>query len=201
MAGVRSRSTVSLNAVLLSGGAGDRKLDNLRAVLEAALGSPLDAHPFTDAIEIRRRMVAHLRQRNASEGLVQAMEQLYMGVVRRAALTGLVAAPPEGPWSLSWQFVLDSHVAPGHRARLRQLAAWSTARGLEPADVQITDLTTWCNDLALPKLSAELALSALREWAERPALDADATSRRTERLRLKAAHGSVLLTHVPARKK
>jgi hypothetical protein len=141
----------------------ERKLRQLTAKLELALGRPLSTQVVDDPMVIRRQMVEYLRGEGTSPGNVQAMEQFFMGVVRRAAVKGLIPAPPEGPWTRSWQSVLDLSVEmPGTKAPLRSLAGWATARHLDPGNVSEEQLQSWAketltNEKVLPKLRDLLA--------------------------------------------
>src|SRR5688572_17459405 len=85
----------------------DRKLAQVSIALERGFGAPLDAVAIGDPIEIRRLLAEQLKRDGSSAGIVQAYEQFFMGLVRRAALDGLIPPPPEGPWTQQWQAVLD----------------------------------------------------------------------------------------------
>lgn len=170
-----------------------RKLKQLTTTLEAALDHPLSAQELADPAVIRRQMVEHLRSRDVSRGMIQSLEQFFMGIVRRAAVDGLVPAPPEGPWTRAWQSALDlSSEVPGTKAPLRALAAWATVRHLEPGDVGEERLRSWAeetfaNEEAIPRLQDLLA-----EWSP-SSLDEslDVGSQLSERLLSKAARGTV----------
>ena len=171
----------------------DRKLNQLTTRLEFALGVPLSAHAVDDPIVIRRRMVEYLRNEGTSPGIIQAMEQFFMGVVRRAAIKGLIPAPPEGPWTRTWQSLLDLPVEmPGTKAPLRSLAGWATGRHLEPRDVGEEQLQTWAgetlaNESVLPKVRTLLAREALASSDG----SHDRAGYLSERLLSKAARGTV----------
>jgi len=169
-----------------------RKLERLAEVLEAALGRPLAKSRLDDPVIVRRALVEYLRQRGTSAGIIQSFEQLFMGIARRAALLGLAPVPPEGPWSLTWQRVLDAVGTPGSKAALRSFAAWATSKGTQPLDVDTSDLERWSKDLAMPAGTARLVEEALADWRElsqsKPPTGA---TLREERLRLKALRGSV----------
>jgi hypothetical protein len=197
---IKSGTQVSLAEVLAVGTVDARKLESLEQLLTASLGRPLNLIPYTDAMDIRRRMGDYLRRTGGSEGLVQAVEQLFMGIVRRAAVVGIVAAPADGPWSSSWQSVLDSSKT--HKARLRQLAGWSSARGIEPQDVSRALLRTWGATLGLPENSVLLVWDAIPRRGRAVTRESRrSAAQRTERLRLKAAHGTSRQKESPAGKR
>lgn len=170
---------------------GERKLAQLRRKLEAATRNDLTAVPIDDPMTIRRQLVAYLRSEGSTPGIVQSYEQLLMGVIRRAALLGLVETPPEGPWSLKWQYALD---AVGSRRRLRSclrgLAAWATVRGIEPSMISEEQIKEWMR-VFLPNRKGEVldqirsALDSLEDC------DVMSVRFRQERLILKASVGSV----------
>ena len=85
-----------------------------------------------------------LQSEGASRGIIQSYEQFYMGLIRRAALMGLIEPPAEGPWSLAWQNVLD---AVGSRPRaksiMRCFAAWASAKGIEPKSASDVIVEEW----------------------------------------------------------
>lgn len=174
---------------------GERKLARLKARLETALGCPLFTQTVDDPMVIRRQLVEHLRKGGSGFGAIQAAEQLFMGVVRRAAVKGLIPAPPEGPWTRSWQSVLDSAAgATGKKAPLRLLAGWATSRHLEPEDVDEDQLAVWikavmANEAILPKIR-----DALSKWESAP-YDArlESSAALSERLLRKASRGTVFI--------
>lgn len=113
-------SIPSLKEVLAVGAdkVDSRKMRLLEEKLELALDCPLSERLVDDPMVIRRRLVEQLRSENTKPGTVQALEQCYMGAIRRAAVKGLIPAPPEGPWTRAWQSVLDlSSGVPSTRAR------------------------------------------------------------------------------------
>ena|SRR5581483_2756091 len=121
-----------------------RKLAQASAVLERAFGVALDEIAITDTMDIRRRLAEQLKREGSSAGIVQAHEQFFMGVVRRAALDGIIPPPPEGPWTQQWQAALDgsSHVkgarAPcGHSQPGQPDEATNVA--FDPADTKDAD--------------------------------------------------------------
>ena len=189
-------TNVSLEAVLdASGGKADsKKIARLSSLLQAALDSPLSEIPADEPMLIRRSMVRQLRLEDVSPGNLQAMEQFFMGVVRRASVDGLIPAPPEGPWTHAWQTAIDT--ASGQRAakaRMRSLAAWATERELPPLQVNDELLTEWCEASGRPTSDKEVLLSVLGEWAKEchDTLHQAAASNLNERLQRKAKRGTV----------
>lgn len=171
-----------------------RKLEQLERKLELALDAPLSSQVFDDPIAIRRKLVDYLKRVGTKPGIVQAIEQFYMGVVRRAALEGLILAPPEGPWTRNWQSVLNASAqVPSTKSLFRSLAGWATARNLEPSDVTREHLITWARETMV---NVETTLSTvqivLEKWAYNP-LEAplESDSFLADRLRKKAIRGSV----------
>lgn len=168
-----------------------RKLLQLRRKLEAAIRTDLSAIQIDDPMTIRRQLVAHMQCEGASRGMIQSYEQLFMGVVRRAALLGLVEAPPEGPWSLKWQRVLDKVGSRCVvRSSLRSLAAWATARNIEPDLISEAAIKEWglVFSVGANHDSIEAVRSALTATESCGPLP---LTSRQERLALKASVGSV----------
>src|SRR5690348_13833944 len=93
---------------LVAGKVNPQKLEKLKQKLEEALGGPLSTHLVEDPIIIRRRLVELLRREGTSQGVVQSLEQFYMGIIRRASIERLLPPPPEGPWTREWQSVLNT---------------------------------------------------------------------------------------------
>jgi hypothetical protein len=113
-----------------------------------------------------------------------------MGVVRRAAIEGLIPAPPEGPWTQAWQTVLAS--SDRLRSQVRALAAWATEREIEPAVITSLDLQEWanksgCTSKTLGDLQAMVVVGA-KPTKQQVLTSANAL---THRLRLKARRGTV----------
>jgi len=73
-----------------------RRLEQLGRVLERAVGRSLSSQAIDDPIVIRRLLAETLREDGISVGVVHSFEQFYMGVIRRAAVDGLIPPPPEG---------------------------------------------------------------------------------------------------------
>jgi hypothetical protein len=137
-----------------------RKLRLLEEKLEQALGCPISEQLVDDPIAIRRKLVETLRVEKIKPGTIQALEQCYMGAIRRAAVKGLIPAPPEGPWTRAWQSVLDlSSEVRNTRAPLRSLAAWATARHVAPAEVSAEQLEAW----AKTAMVGESVLAGMRQ--------------------------------------
>lgn len=137
-----------------------RKLRLLEEKLEQALGCPISEQLVDDPIAIRRTLVETLRVEKTKLGTIQALEQCYMGAIRRAAVKGLLPAPPEGPWTRAWQSVLDlSSKVRNTRAPLRSLAAWATAHHVAPEEVSSKQLTAW----AKTAMIGESALTGVRQ--------------------------------------
>ena len=173
------------------------KLAKLREVLASALPIPLEEVRSDDPVMLRRSMVKVLRVRGATPGHIQSMEQFFMGVMRRAALVGLAAPPPEGPWTRAWQhlLVLVSE-APRGRSACRALAGWATQRDLEPRDLTSSKL-----DAAVSaRVISEREADTLRPFLELVAADAPARLPSdeflAERLRLKASVGTTRIHSV-----
>src|SRR5579872_6373255 len=129
-----------------------RKLEQLKRKLEDALDGPLSSQIVDDPIIIRRLLVEKLRSEGVSPGVIHSFEQLFMGIIRRAAINGLLPAPPEGPWTRAWQSVLDiASTVQKAKAPLRSLAAWATARDLTPSDLEEHHIKSWCKDLQIDR--------------------------------------------------
>jgi hypothetical protein len=146
MNGKQADKFPSLKEVLAVGAdkVDSRKLKLLEEKLELALDCSLSERVVDDPMVIRRHLVELLRKEKTKPGTIQALEQCYMGAIRRAAVKGLITAPPEGPWTRAWQSVLDlSSRVPSTRAPLRSLAAWATTRNLDPGNVTLKQLKEW----------------------------------------------------------
>jgi len=172
----------------------EHKLRQITQRLETALGGPLASQRLDDPILIRRQLVAQLRVEGASLGTIQALEQFFMGVVRRAAVEGLIPAPPEGPWTRAWQTVLGE--SPRHRSRVRALAAWATERGWEPSDVDARRLREWAMQSNCGE-ATHLALRSLLSGLPKASQERirESSSVLTQRLKMKAARGTVRTTN------
>jgi hypothetical protein len=168
-----------------------QKLIQLREKLEAAVGADLSTILVADPIKIRRQLVIHLQSRAMSRGMVQSFEQLFMGVIRRAALLGLVETPPEGPWSLKWQRVLDKECSHrGAKSALRSLAAWATAKDFDPDSISGSALKEWAAGFSPSR--SHVLVHEIREMINMVGAHSknDGIARQ-QRLVLKASVGSV----------
>jgi hypothetical protein len=171
------------------------KLKLLRRYFGAAVGSDGLACPVDDPMIPRRQLIEQMRREDVSSGTIQALVQFYMGIIRRAALAGLIPPPPEGPWTRSWQSVLDlAEETTGAKAPLRSLAGWATDKALEPDHLEDRHFQEWLEDLKREESAATAVREVLQKWARQPAPPAVASDEtRAERLRRKAANGSVAL--------
>lgn len=168
-----------------------KKLVRLRRELQLALGPDLSAIEVTDSIKIRRRLIIQLQSEKRSRGIIESYEQFFMGLIRRAALLGLIDPPPEGPWSLSWQRVLDENNSRhGIRSALRSLAAWATAKDIEPESVSEEIIWKWAR-AAFPTHSQEIAETTKSCLRSRRTCGSGSVLSRKRRLTLKASVGSV----------
>ena len=142
-----------------------RKLEQLEKKLEVALGCSLDTQEVTDPIVIRFLLAKQLRDSGTSPGVIHSFEQLFMGVIRRAAVKGLLPAPPEGPWTREWQSVLDvaSEVQKA-KAPLRSLAGWATARGIKPLEIENDHLEMWVNECMIGTTSRHIVEHVFTRW-------------------------------------
>ena len=188
-------SQVNLKMVLDTaiGTVNPRKLEQLEKKLEGALGCSLDIQEVTDPIVIRFLLAKHLRENGTSPGVIHSFEQLFMGVIRRAAVKGLLPAPPEGPWTREWQSVLDvaSEVQKA-KAPLRSLAGWATARSIKPLEIENDHLEMWANESMLGTTSRQIVEYVLTHWLptqNSTALISDIHL--FDRLQKKAHHGTV----------
>jgi hypothetical protein len=127
-----------------------KKLELLKRKLEEALGKPLSSQTIEDPVIIRHLLAVKLKDDGMSAGMVHSLEQSFMGIIRRAAVLGLLPAPPEGPWTYEWQSVLDiSSEVRGARSIIRSLASWATAHSLAPHELNTVHLTTWVKDMMM----------------------------------------------------
>jgi hypothetical protein len=165
------------------------KLAKLERSLEAALGQQLRGCALEDPIVVRRELVNYLREHGESRGNLQAIEQFYMGVIRRAAVQGLIQAPPEGPWTRIWQSVLDFAES---KALIRTLAAWATDNRLEPGDISTEHLEEWADAARVDRGLTSGVAAVLDSWRRSPgAGDVRGRSMLTQRLLKKARCGTV----------
>jgi hypothetical protein len=170
-----------------------RKLKQLSDKLECALGHPLSAQALDDPMIIRRCLVEHLRNEGTKPGTIQAMEQFFMGIIRRAAVKGLIPAPPEGPWTRAWQSVLDlAEKVPSTKALLRSLASWATARHIDPDNIENQHLETWVKNAIISETSLVSVKRVLSIWSP-ASLNSPLTSQSvlSNRLMKKAERGTV----------
>jgi hypothetical protein len=188
------KTAASLEAIFkaVEGRVSPQKLRQVRRHLVAVLGSEGLARPVDDPMILRRQLIAQLRRAAVSAGTVEALIQFYMGIVRRAALAGLIPPPPEGPWTRVWQSVLDLAEGLSGKAQVRSLAAWATEKGIEPHTLRRTHFKKWTEDVKLGESAIMAAREVLERWVRQPTPPAVASDAiRAERLRRKAAHGSV----------
>jgi hypothetical protein len=173
-----------------------QKLRQIIQKLESALGPPLSRHRVNDPIILRRSLVEQLRSEGASAGSIQALTQCFMGIVRRAAVGGLLPAPPEGPWTRTWQSVLDfAEQNNGVKSYVRSLGAWATEHHLEPEEIEPSDLRKWLGDLLVDAGALPVMQGLLHGWAEQPwGAKLKSDSIRVERLRRKSLGGTVETT-------
>lgn len=174
-----------------SGQVSPQKLRQIVQRLETSLGRPLSRYRVNDPIIVRRSLVEQMRSEGASAGSIEALTQCFMGIIRRAAVDGLLHAPPEGPWTRTWQSVLDfAEQNNGVKAYVRSLGAWATERHLEPEEVETSDLRKWLVDLVVDASALPVMQRLLLGWAEQPS-GVKSDSVRTERLRRKSRGGTV----------
>ena len=192
---MQANNATTLHEVLVAAAdeVASRKLDQLRRALERAVGRPLSLQAVEDPIIIRQALAETLTGEGASIGVVHSFEQFYMGVIRRAAVKGLILAPPEGPWTRLWQSVLDASAKTrGAKAPLRSLAAWATARHVQPTDISVADLASWRENLRIDDAAFMVVQDVLNRWSSAPRspkLSSD--SLLLDRLKKKASYGSV----------
>lgn len=165
------------------------KLAKLERSLEAALGQSLSQYVLEDPIVVRRELVHYLREHGESRGNLQAIEQFYMGVIRRAAVRGMIPAPPEGPWTKAWQSVLDFS---NSKSLIRTLAAWATDNRFEPGDIVTEHLREWADAARVDRELAHDVEAVLDCWKRLPgARNVHGYVTLTERLLKKAQCGTV----------
>lgn len=166
---------------------GTRRVEELRARLERVINSDvrlLSADPML----VRRGLIEQLRSEGASRGTIEHFEQLFMGTIRRAAVAGLLPPPPEGPWTRRWQAILEGAPAAGTRAAIRHLAAWATARNLEPDAVDDGKVHSWSRDAFV---SEPVVANIRRLLAAAAEVSTPADRVLLRRLRQKATNGRV----------
>ncbi len=192
---MRTRATLEAIFKAVQGRVSDDKLKHLRRYFGAALGSAGLTQPVDDPMVLRCQLIHQLRKEDVSAGTIQAFVQFYMGIVRRAALARMIPPPPEGPWTRTWQSVLDfAEGIPGAKAHVRSLAGWATDKSLEPENLKEKHFDEWVRDLKRDEIAITAAREVLQKWTTqppRPTLVSD--DARAERLRRKAVNGSVAL--------
>lgn len=172
-----------------------RKLATLKEKLERALGQACTEVECGDPMLIRSLLTARMRADGASEGMVQSYEQFYMGVIRRAALNGIVEPPPEGPWTQRWQSVLvTAKNFKGMKAEVRALAAWATLHRIEPETVSPDVVERWASERRLDQDLDKARLESVLAEHRRRASATSPSSELAERLHKKAVRGSVRTT-------
>jgi hypothetical protein len=168
-----------------------QKLSKLRKKLEAATNARLDNLEIIDPTRIRLQLAAHLRSEGASRGIVHSYEQLFMGIVRRAALQGLVETPAEGPWSIKWQKLLDRiSTQDGIKSCARGLAGWATAKGFEPDSISEEALQQWSH-VFFKDPQVDIVQLIRASLASDANAKSHSSNSRLQRLALKASIGSV----------
>jgi hypothetical protein len=170
-----------------------QKLELLKRKLAEALEKPISSYKVEDPIIIRYLLVKKLRAEGMSPGVIQAFEQLFMGIIRRAAINGLLPAPPEGPWTYAWQSILDtSSQVSGAKSIFRSLASWATAHGIAPTDVNERYLNLWIKDTMMNKevlLTVEKVFELFSSKVNND--DSYGSPQLLERLQMKALRGTV----------
>jgi hypothetical protein len=163
------KKAASLEAILkaVQGRVNPHKLRQVRRYFASALGADGLTQPVEDPMILRRQLVEEMRRAGVSAGTVEALIQFYMGIVRRAALAGLIPPPPEGPWTRAWQSVLDLGEEFGAKAHVRSLAGWATDKGIEPQAVQRCHFKGWIQDLKLDNSAVTAAREVLERWSLR----------------------------------
>jgi hypothetical protein len=132
-----------------------------RALGEVLESQSRDLDPNAARLAIRSRFKAW----GLSPGAIHSLDHVFMGLLRRAALSGLVAPPPEGPWNSQWQLVID--VAPnGNKAFLKALAGWSFSRGVAACDLTDALLTKWQRERHMTATAAEAVARLLPQLIE-----------------------------------
>jgi hypothetical protein len=197
MKGQSVKTWATLDGVFaaVGGSVNESKLKALRRYFTAAIGSAGLSRPIEDPMLLRRRLIQQLRAEAVSPGTTQALVQFYMGVIRRAAIAMLIPPPPEGPWTRTWQSVLDlAEDASGTKAAVRSLAGWATDKGIEPTNIKEGHYREWLHDLRFDENAVAATKAILHNWAIQPQPPSVASDdSRTERLRRKAANGTVAL--------
>ena len=169
-----------------------RRVATLQEKLERAFDCRCSEIPVDDPMLIRRRLIEYMRLAGSTEGIVQSYEQLFMGVVRRAALKGVIQPPPEGPWTHRWQSVLVvANDFKGAKMEIRSLAAWATSQGVEPEEVNSQVMERWASAVGHNlTTNRETVTAVLSEYRTKVTPDGR-SSLLWDRLKQKSLRGSV----------
>jgi hypothetical protein len=167
----------------------ERKLGSLRLKFAKACAQPLCEVSADDPVHLLTVLARHLQSEGATQGSIHSISQFFMGLIRRAAVEGIMPPPPEGPWTRDWQRLISA-TEQGQRVKLtlRSLAAWATTRGLSPGAVGDRELRDWIEVFrGNPKVLDDLrdVLAGLNHEG------ASVDSLLLERLRRKAKQGTV----------
>lgn len=167
-----------------------QKLLKLVKLVEASCDAPAEEIVADDPFAIRRSLVAQLKREGSTAGVIQAYEQFFMGLVRRAAVEGIIPAPPEGPWTRNWQLLLDfAHETKSSKSAVRMLAAWASDNALEPEEMTSAQWTRWQESAVITDESLAVMTQLLARFRQCGVRTLN--SKLTDRLRRKAMHGSV----------
>ena len=166
-----------------------RKLALLRTRLEAALSKPLADVVMRDPVELTNTLSQSMRRLGATAGTIHSLSQFFMGLVRRAAVDGLIPAPPEGPWTQDWQRMI-SNANPGQHVKLalRSLAAWASSQGIGPTAVRESEIRQWARTVGMKD---PMLHDLFRFISDLNAADLTSNSNLLERLQRKAKQGTV----------
>jgi hypothetical protein len=134
------RGKLWLDVLALGSGKVDAsKLAQIERAIEQVLNSQeLELDPNT----ARQGVSSRFKAWGLSPGAVHSLDQAFMGLLRRAALSGLLPPPPEGPWNSQWQLLIDAS-PDGSKAVLKALAGWCFRRGVAASDVTNELLAEW----------------------------------------------------------
>ena len=167
-----------------------QKLSKLLQLVETSYNASAEEIVADDPFAIRRSLVSQLKREGSTAGVIQAYEQFFMGLVRRAAVEGIIPAPPEGPWTRNWQLLLDfAHETKSSKSAVRILAAWASDNELEPDEMTSAQLTKWRESTAVADESLAVMTQLLAKFRQCDARMLN--SKLTDRLRRRAMHGSV----------
>lgn len=171
------------------GSVDNRKLNSLRVKFAKAYDQPLCEISIEDPVRLLITLARHLQGGGATQGSIHSISQFFMGLIRRAAVEGIIPPPPEGPWTRDWQRLISA--TEDHqriKLNLRSLAAWATTRGLSPCAVGDRELLDWMEEFkGNPDVLGELRgmLAGVNQE------DASVDFLLLERLRRKAKQGTV----------